>query len=41
MVVVSLLTFYFDDASSNPAGVYNLYSVSIGVKRMKINEKST
>ena len=36
--VVSVLAFYSDDASSNPAEVYN-FSVKLLLKRIKINKK--
>ena len=36
--VVSVLAFYSDDPSSNPAEVYN-FSVKLLLKRMKINGK--
>ena len=36
--VVSVLAFYSDDPSSNPAEVYN-FSVKLLLKRMKINKK--
>ena len=36
--VVSMLAFYSDDPSSNPAEVYN-FSVKLLLKRMKINKK--
>ena len=35
--VVSVLTFYSDDPSSNPAEAYSL-SVKLCLKRMKINK---
>ena len=35
--VVSVLAFYSDDPSSNPAEVYN-FSVKFLLKRMKINK---
>ena len=36
--VVSVLAFYSDDPSSNPAEVYN-FSVKLLLKRTKINKK--
>ena len=36
--VVSMLAFYSDDPSSNPAEVYN-FSVKLLLKRTKINKK--
>ena len=36
--VVSVLAFYSDDPSLNPADVYN-FSVKLLLKRMKINKK--
>ena len=36
--MVSVLTFYSDDPSSNPAEVNN-FSVKLLLKRTKINEK--
>ena len=36
--MVSVLTFYSDDPSSNPAEVYN-FSVKLLLKRTKINKK--
>ena len=36
--VVSVLAFYSDNPSSNPAEVYN-FSVKLLLKRMKINKK--
>ena len=36
--MVSVLAFYSDDPSSNPAEVYN-FSVKLLLKRMKINKK--
>ena len=36
--VVSVLAFYSDDTSSNPAEVYSFYSVNC-LKRTKINKK--
>ena len=36
--VVSVLAFYSDDLSSNPAEVYN-FSVKLLLKRTKINKK--
>ena len=36
--VVSVLTFYSDDPSSNPAEVYN-FPVKLLLKRTKINKK--
>ena len=36
--VVSVLAFYSDDPSSNPAEVY-IFSVKLLLKRMKINKK--
>ena len=36
--VFSVLAFYSDDPSSNPAEVYN-FSVKLILKRMKINKK--
>ena len=37
--VVSVLTFYSNDPSSNPAEVYNV-SVKLLLKRTKINKKT-
>ena len=37
--VVSVLAFYSDDPSSNPAEVYNFFSVKLLLKRTKINKK--
>ena len=36
--MVSVLAFYSDDPSSNPAQVYDIF-VKLLLKRMKINEK--
>ena len=36
--VVSVLAFYSDDPSSNPAEIYN-FSVKLLLKRTKINKK--
>ena len=36
--VVSVLAFYSDDQSSNPAEVYN-FSVKIVIEKKKINKK--
>ena len=36
--VVSVLTLYSDDPSSNPAEVY-IFSVKLSLKRTKINKK--
>ena len=37
-MVVSVLAFYSNDLSSNPAKVYN-FSVKLNLKRTKINKK--
>ena len=38
--VVSVLTYYSDDPSSNPAEVY-IFPVNLLLKSMKINKKET